>query len=181
MIYTYLVRTEKLLLIGPMGAGKSTIGKILAQELNWPYFDNDTELSQLSGLSAEELGEMPVEELHVHETACFKEILSRPAPFISGAAGSVIDKHDNRELIKNVFAIYLRLPLSEIIERAGYAGIGRQFTRVADDAQIRERFTRRDPLYRACATLTVDLSSSAEEDAQAIIKALKEGDISTRG
>jgi shikimate kinase len=61
------MRSEKLLLIGPMGAGKSTIGKILAQELNWPYFDNDTELSQLSGLSAEELGEMPVAELHVLE------------------------------------------------------------------------------------------------------------------
>ena len=44
------MRTEKLLLIGPMGAGKSTIGKILAQELKWQYFDNDTELSQLSGL-----------------------------------------------------------------------------------------------------------------------------------
>jgi shikimate kinase len=179
MIYTYLVRTEKLLLIGPMGAGKSTIGKILAQELNWPYFDNDTELSQLSGLSAQALGEMPVPELHVLEASCFKEILSRPAPFISGVAGSVIDKEDHRELIKGEFAIYLRLPLSEIIERAGYAGIGRQFTRVADDAQIRERFTRRDPLYRACATLTVDLSSSAEEDAQAIINALEEGDIST--
>ena len=80
------MRSEKLLLIGPMGAGKSTIGKILAQELKWPYFDNDTELSQLSGLSAEELGEMPVAELHVLEALCFKEILSRPAPFISGVA-----------------------------------------------------------------------------------------------
>jgi shikimate kinase len=173
------MRVEKLILIGPMGAGKSTIGKILAEELKWPYFDNDTELSQLSGLSAEELGEMPVPELHVLEALCFKEMLSRPAPFISGVAGSVIDKEDHRELIKGEFAIYLRLPLAEIIERAGYAGIGRQWTRVADDAQIRERFHRRDPFYRDCARLTVDLSTSAEADAQVIIKALKEGDIST--
>jgi shikimate kinase len=173
------MRTEKLLLIGPMGAGKSTIGTILARELQWQYFDNDTELSQLTGLSAQELGELPVEELHVHETACFQQILSRPAPFISGAAGSVIDKHDNRELIKNVFAIYLRLPLEETIERAGSAGIGRQWTRVADETQIRERFTRRDPLYRACATITVDLSSSAATDAQVIVNALREGDLST--
>lgn len=172
------MRGEKLLLIGPMGAGKSTIGTILARQLQWQYFDNDTELSQLTGLSAQELGELSVEELHVHETACFKEILSRPAPFISGAAGSVIDKHENRELIKSAFAIYLRLPLEETIERAGYAGIGRQFTRVADDSQIRERFHRRDPLYKECAKLTVDLSSSAEADAQAIINALSKGDIS---
>jgi shikimate kinase len=175
------MRTEKLLLIGPMGAGKSTIGKILAQELKWQYFDNDTELSQLSGLSAKELGEMPVAELHVLEALCFQQILARPAPFISGVAGSVIDKEDHRELIKGEFAIYLRLPLAEIIERAGYAGIGRQFTRVADDAQIRERFTRRDPLYRACATITVDLSSSAATDAQLIVNALKEGEISAEG
>ena len=169
------MRVEKLILIGPMGAGKSTIGTILARELQWPYFDNDTELSQLTGLSAQELGELPVEELHVHETACFQQILSRPAPFISGAAGSVIDKYENRELIKNAFAIYLRLPLEETIERAGYAGIGRQFTRVADDSQIRERFHRRDPLYKECAKLTIDLSPSPEADAQAILYALKRG------
>ena len=169
------MRVEKLILIGPMGAGKSTIGTILAHELQWQYFDNDTELSQLTGLSAQELGELPVEELHIHETACFKEILSRPAPFISGAAGSVIDKYENRELIKSVFAIYLRLPLEETIERAGYAGIGRQWSRVADDAQIRERFHRRDPLYKDCAKLTIDLSPSPEADAQAILYALKRG------
>ena len=175
------MRVEKLILIGPMGAGKSTIGNILARELQWQYFDNDTELSQLTGLSAQELGELPVEELHVHETACFKEILSRPAPFISGAAGSVIDKHDNRELIKSAFAVYLRLPLEETIERAGYAGIGRQWSRVADETQIRERFHRRDPLYEDCAKLTVDLSPSSEADAQLILKALHEGEISTKG
>ena len=175
------MRVEKLILIGPMGAGKSTIGNILARELQWQYFDNDTELSQLTGLSAQELGELPVEELHVHETACFQQILSRPAPFISGAAGSVIDKHDNRELIKSAFAVYLRLPLEETIERAGYAGIGRQWSRVADETQIRERFHRRDPLYKDCAELTVDLSPSPEADAQLILKALHEGEISTKG
>lgn len=172
------MRLEKLILIGPMGAGKSTIGTILARELQWKYFDNDTELSQLTGLSAQELGELPVEELHVHESACFQQILSRPAPFISGAAGSVIDKYENRELIKNAFAIYLHLPLEETIERAGFAGIGRQWTRVADDSQIRERFHRRDPLYRECARLVVDLSTSAEADAELILKALHEGEIS---
>jgi shikimate kinase len=52
---------------------------------------------------------------------------------------------------------------------------------VANDAQIRERFHRRDPLYKDCAKLTIDLSPSPEADAQAIINALKEGDISTRG
>jgi shikimate kinase len=175
------MRVEKLILIGPMGAGKSTIGTILAHELQWQYFDNDTELSQLTGLSAQELGELPVEELHVHETACFQQILSRPAPFISGAAGSVIDKYENRELIKNAFAIYLRLPLEETIERAGYAGIGRQWSRVADETQIRERFHRRDPLYKDCAKLTIDLSPSPEADAQLILKVIHQGEIFIEG
>lgn len=168
------MRTEKLLLIGPMGAGKSTIGKILARELKWQYFDNDTELSQLSGLSAEELGELPVAELHVLEALCFQKILTHPAPFISGVAGSVIDKKAHCELIKGAYAIYLRLPLDVIIERAGYAGIGRQWTRVADDTQIRERFFRRDPIYKECAKITVDLSAEAEADADIILQHLEE-------
>jgi shikimate kinase len=100
---------------------------------------------------------------------------------ISGAAGSVIDKYENRELIKNVFAIYLRLPLEETIERAGYAGIGRQWSRVADETQIRERFHRRDPLYKECAKLTIDLSPSPEADARLILNALHQGETSTEG
>lgn len=163
---------RKVLLIGPMGAGKSTIGKILAKELGWQYFDNDTELCNLNNMSSKELGELPVEELHALETSCLETILSRPAPFISGAAGSVIDYESNRELIKGVFAVYLRLPLHKIIERAGSTGIGRQSVRAASDGEIRDRFNRRDPLYKECAKLTVDLSLSADDDAKIILKAL---------
>ena len=163
---------RKVLLIGPMGAGKSTIGEILAKELGWKYFDNDTELCNLNNMSPEELGGLPVDELHTLETSCLENILSRPAPFISGAAASVIDYESNRELIKSVFVVYLRLPLHEIIERAGSTGIGRQFFRAASDGEIRDRFNRRDPLYKDCAKLTVDLSLSADDDAKIILQAL---------
>jgi shikimate kinase len=164
---------RKVLLMGPMGAGKSTIGEILAKELGWKYFDNDTELSKLNNMSSEELGELPVDQLHGLETSCLENILSRPAPFISGAAASVIDYKSNRELIKSAFVVYLRLPLQEIIERAGSTGIGRQFLRAATSDDIRDRFNRRDPLYKECAKLTVELSQSSDDDAKIILQALK--------
>ena len=165
---------RKVLLIGPMGAGKSTIGEILSKELGWKYFDNDTELSNLNNMSSEELGELAVDELHALETSCLENILSRPAPFISGAAASVIDYPSNRELLKSVFVVYLRLPLDEILERAGSSGIGRQFLRTASDSDIRDRFNRRDPLYKECSKLTVNLSQSADDDAKIILQALKD-------
>lgn len=166
------MREEKVLLIGPMGAGKSTIGAILAKKLGWQYFDNDIELSKINNKSSKELSEMPVEELHRLETSYLETILTRPAPFISGAAGSVIDYESNRSLIAEVFSVYLRLPFQKILERAGSSGIGRQFMETASEEQILERFTRRDPLYKECAKLTIELSTSPEEDAALILKAL---------
>ena len=46
---------KKLLLIGPMGAGKSTLGKILSDELGWKYFDNDLDLKSMHGFSVKQL------------------------------------------------------------------------------------------------------------------------------
>ena len=164
---------QKVLLIGPMGAGKSTIGKLLSKDLGWDYYDNDTELSAINNLSAKQLGTLELPELHALESACLQSILNRNAPFISGAAGSVVDSETNQKLIKEVFAVYLRLPLAEIISRAGSTGIGRQISLAAGPAEIQSRFERRDPIYKECAQLTIDLSDSPTHDAALILNALK--------
>ena len=56
--------TNIVVLVGPMGAGKSTLGKALSEATGWPYFDNDGEMTRRYGLSQEELASLPVPELH---------------------------------------------------------------------------------------------------------------------
>ena len=160
--------TKKVVLIGPMGAGKTTLGKILATEFSCEYFDNDFEMTKRYGYSQEELASMPVIALHEVESRYLSDVLSQDAPFITGAAASVVDYPANRELLTSVTSIYLRIPLDQVIARAGSTGVGRQA--LAHDAEkiLSERYLRRDPLYKSVAALTVDLTDQPKHDADII-------------
>ena len=163
---------QKIILIGAMGAGKTTIGKILSRELNWPYIDNDGEMARLSGMSEEELAQLSVPDLHQLEENYLLDILSRPAPYIAGAAASVVEKPQMVELLKSVTAIYLYLPIDQLLTRAriGHSGVGRQALQDESAGQIiTERFIRRDPLYRAASTQVLNLSDSPEQDAVRVL------------
>ena len=158
--------------MGPMGSGKSTIGKIISKTTGWPYFDNDLEMTNRYGFSQEELSTMPVSELHEIETRYLQDILNEDAPFITGAAGSVVDNQLNRELLKSAFAIYLHIPLEVIIERAGTFGVGRQAVIDSGTKILTDRYVRRDPLYREVAKLTLNIGENPEEDAEKILEFL---------
>jgi shikimate kinase len=167
---------QKIILIGAMGAGKTTIGKILARELNWPYVDNDAEMARISGISEEELSKLPVPDLHQLEENYLLEILSRPAPYIAGAAASVIEKPQMVELLKSVTALYLYLPIDQLLTRAriGHSGVGRQALQDESAGKIiTERFIRRDPLYREASQFVVELGDDPEFDATTILSKLR--------
>lgn len=153
-----------------MGAGKSTLGKVVAANLGWPYFDNDFEMTARYGFSQEKLAALPVSELHQLESRYLADVLAEGAPLISGAAASVVDYPENRELLQAHTAIYLHIPLSAVIERAGTSGVGRQALLEAGESILTERFARRDPLYREVAKATIDLTNDPHADAERLQK-----------
>lgn len=164
---------QKVVLIGPMGAGKSTIGKLLADKLGWTYIDNDSEMTKLTDLNAEELSRLPVKELHRIEAQCLKHVCDRPAPFIAGAAASVVDYPENVKILRSVYAIYLWLPLEQIVERAGLAGIGRENIGERIETVLGERFLRRDPIYREVSKLVVGLGAIPALDVERVFAFLR--------
>jgi shikimate kinase len=170
-----MISPKKIILIGPMGAGKSTLGKILSRELNWPYIDNDGDMALQTGLSIEDLSKLSVSELHKIEAEFIQRVLSTDAPFISGAAASVIENADIREKLKNVYSIYLCIPVDIAIERASAGTVGRQAMTQEGTQIIRDRYMRRDPLYREVASLLLELTDSPEADADRILIELNQG------
>jgi shikimate kinase len=166
---------QKVILLGPMGAGKSTLGKILSAKLNWPYIDNDLDMAKQTGMSIAELSSLSVADLHKIEAEFINKVLTTQAPFISGAAASVIENLQIRNELKQVCAIYLSIPVETAIERASAGSVGRQALTEEGVEILRERYKRRDPLYREVATFVINLSNSPEADAEKILNFLDQG------
>lgn len=155
-----------------MGAGKTTLGTIIAAQLSWEYFDNDFEMTSRYGFSQEALASMSVVDLHDLESRYLADVLKEQAPFITGAAASVVDYPANRHLLEGATSIYLRIPLADVLARAGSTGVGRQALAMDAEKVLTERYLRRDPLYSAVAALTVDLTDRPQRDADLITKFL---------
>lgn len=169
-----MVTDQRVVLLGSMGSGKSRIGKLLARELGWPYMDNDVEMAAITGMNAAELSQLPVSELHRFESEYLKEVTKRPAPFIAAAAASVVDYPENIEILKSMTSIYLRIPLKQIVERAGTVGVGRENIEGDLKDVLRERFLRRDPIYREVSKFVIELGVIPHADAKRILSLLKD-------
>ena len=163
----------RVILVGAMGVGKSTVGKLLAELLSWKYIDNDFEMSKLASLSIKQLSQLDVPTLHAFESDYLKDILTRPTPLIAGAAASIADDLDLIDLLENEFTVYLHLPLENLLKSAGATGVGRQGLLENPSEVIRERFDRRDPRYRRIASLIIDMSVGPASAAELIAEKLK--------
>ena len=159
--------------MGAMGAGKTTIGNILASHLGAPYLDNDGELALLTGMTPKQLSAINVDELHRLEDLYLLNLSRRSAPWIAGVAGSVVDSPENIQLIRPLFSIYLYRPVESLLLNTGDSGVGRQALSSGAQEIIRARFERRDPRYRELANLEVEISDDPFADAAKILVAIK--------
>ncbi len=144
-------RSVPLFLVGPMGSGKTTLGKGLSSALNIPFIDMDDEIIAEDGRSIPKIFKQDGEEgFRKIETEVLKEVLGRNSGFcvISGGGGIIL-KEENRSLIINhTLCLYL------------YCNVDTQFARVAGDAnrpviagdldqraKLEKIFAVRDPLF----------------------------------
>src|SRR5438094_689707 len=72
--------TRRLILVGMMGSGKTTIGRLVGRAIGWPFFDNDELLAEATGRTARELADDGEEVLRAAESAALDEGLRRPEP-----------------------------------------------------------------------------------------------------
>lgn len=153
------VRCRRVLLVGMMAAGKTTVGWRLAATWGWPYLDNDELVERAAGApTAEVLGRGGEAALRAAEAAALAEALSADPPLVAGvAAGVATDPDTCRQLRDSAFVAYLRAPVPVLAGRAA-AGDGRPWLRGADAVTELGRLARgRDEVYRAAADVVVDV------------------------
>ena len=148
----------RLLLVGMMGAGKTTVGHLLAQRTGWPYLDNDELLRAATGtLTPDLLAAGGEAALRAAETAALTAALSTPPPLVcSVAAGVVVDPGNRRRLAGGGDTVYLRAALDTLVGRIS-SGPRRPWLGDDPAAALATLYAGREALYLEVAKIVVDV------------------------
>lgn len=143
---------RNIILVGPMGAGKTTIGKQLAQQLGREFYDSDRVIEEHTGANIPLIFELEGETgFRKREKNILAELLQKNDIVLATGGGVVLDQ-ENRELLsKSGFVIYLNAPLSQLINRTS-KDKNRPLLQTDDpQKKLEEILSVRDPLYREVA------------------------------
>jgi shikimate kinase len=167
-------RAERVVLIGMMGAGKSTIGASLSKLTGWPYIDNDQVVEQMVGMPTRDLlQQRGVEAMRTAESAAAIQVLTMPTPLIAGAAaGIVLDPAVSAQVHDGAFVVFLRARIETLAKRV--EGTYRPWLGDDPEATLRKLYVGREPLYEKMADLVLDVdATSPDADAQQILDAFR--------
>lgn len=165
----------KLLLIGMMGAGKTTTGRLLAERLRWPYLDTDNEIERQAGRSVPEIWEEHGEPVfRREESRVLAEVCARPGPCVLSVAGGAVLDPDNRRVIRSSgLAVWLRADASTLAMRVG-TGAGRPLLAEGQAAALAKLSADRAPIYAQLADLVFDVDRlSPPQVVERIVEALE--------
>jgi shikimate kinase len=162
----------RIVLVGMMGSGKSTIGSALSATTGWPLIDNDVLLGRIFDKTARELlAEQGEIALRAAEADALTIGLTDPSPtIVDAAAGTILDETIRAALGKE-FVVWLKAS-PEVLFRRSAGAAHRPWLDRGED-WFRTAVAQRDPLYESVADVTVDTeTTSAAGAVEAIARAL---------
>lgn len=153
-----------LSLIGMPGGGKSTVGKLLARQLNVPFVDSDAEIEKdLGGESIKDYfarqGEASFRDLESRVIARLLDDARTGHEMVLATGGGAVLREINRDRLKaDSTVVYLRSSPEELFRRLRH-DTQRPLLQVSNPlAKLRELYGQRDPLYRRCAHFVLESS-----------------------
>ncbi len=149
--------TSNIILIGPMGAGKTTIGRQLAKKLSIDFYDSDYEIEKRTGVKISLIFEIEGEEgFRRRETQVLRE-LSQMNKIVLSTGGGALIQAENREVLRNNgYIIYLKSSPDMLFKRT--SGDKRRPLLQGENRleQIRKILTEREPAYIEMADEILD-------------------------
>ena len=158
-------RSEKvipcLILIGMPGAGKTTIGKLLARKIHWPYLDSDHLIEATYGRRLQDIVDATDKELFLDiESQVIRSI--RAQRMVIGTGGSVVYRQDAMEHLKSLGPIvHLDIPLELVQERI--AGNPERGIAIGPNQTLADIYKERDALYRKWSDFSCNNSAKPQE------------------
>ncbi|MGD2073302.1 MAG: shikimate kinase AroK [Gammaproteobacteria bacterium] len=152
-------------LVGPMGAGKSTIGRQLARALHLEFLDSDREIERRTGVDIPLVFELEGESgFRRREKEVVEELSGRAGVVLATGGGAVLDRHNRERLSSRGYVIYLHTSVEQQLKRIAYDK-NRPLLQTADPEQkLVELMELRDPLYREIADWIVETDGCRVRD-----------------
>lgn len=151
-----------IILVGLMGSGKTSVGKVLARLLGKTFVDSDHEIERATGVRIPVIFEIEGETgFRARERRMIDQLVARDNLLLATGGGAVLSRENRDTLHANGTVIYLRAPVKSLLKRT-QRDRSRPLLQVADPAaKLAELFEQRDPLYREVAHLTVDTGNQS--------------------
>jgi shikimate kinase len=165
---------EHVFVVGMMGSGKTTIGRLLAERLGWRHLDSDEQVGRDTGQTVPEIfarrGEPAFRAAEAHALAA---AAAADTPTVVSVAGGAVLDPDNRQVLRRGgVVVWLRARVETLAERVG-DGAGRPL--LGDDPAdaIRRLYAERRPVYQELADVVVDVDGvDARTVAERVLAAL---------
>ena len=152
------LNSKNIVLVGPMGCGKTTVGRQLANKLNQDFFDTDHEIINKTGVSIDHIFDIEGEKGFRRRESEVLESVCDMKNIVLATGGGVILLEQNREILKRAgLVVYLSSSVEQLLRRTAKSKT-RPLLENSSDRQktITEIVNARDKYYREVATIVID-------------------------
>ncbi|MFC3122963.1 shikimate kinase AroK [Agaribacter flavus] len=166
-----MAEKRNIFLVGPMGAGKSTIGKHLADELHLEFFDSDQEIERRTGADISWIFDLEGEDgFREREENVIEELTDKQGIVLATGGGSVISKKIRNRLSARGIVVYLQTTIDKQVARTQRDKRRPLLQNDEPETVLRELAEKRNPLYEDVADYIVETDDqSARSVANQII------------
>jgi len=167
---------RNVFLVGMMGAGKTTAGRLMARRLKREFLDTDLEIERRCGVKVPVIFEFEGEAgFRQREAAVIAELTAREDVVLATGGGAVLDEANRRHLAARGTVVYLHAPPPALYERVRQDRNRPLLASADPQARLQELYAVRDPLYREIADIVVDTGrQSVQNLARQLLARLKE-------
>ncbi len=147
---------QNIILIGPMGSGKSTIGQLIAGRLNRDFYDSDYYIEEKTGVDIPRIFDIEGEDgFRTRETKALQELTSQKKLVIATGGGSVMRK-ENQQLLKSTgFIIFLDTSVNQQMARLRYDKKRPLLQTSNPREKLEKLFAERKPIYLNLADIRI--------------------------
>ena len=164
--------SKNIVLVGPMGSGKTTVGRRLAHELNQDFYDTDHEIIDKTGVTIDHIFDIEGEDGFRERESKILENLCQMSNIILATGGGIVILPKNREILKNAgLVVCLSSSVDQLLMRTAKSKTRPLLENSADRRKtITELVDARDVYYREVASLVVDTTGKKLHEVINIIK-----------